>query len=222
MKPLFGPVALRNRAVRDGADRGVTLVETVVAMTIMTIFGGIFTGAVISLSDAAGKAEATTRSADALNQAYLALDRSVRYASAISTPGTSTEPGSTGNWYVELRETHSGDRTCTQLRIDTAGQQLQKRTWTVLPSPSAPTAWRALASSITNGAAAAGPDSQPFFLPPPGPPGNATSQQLQVKLTALSGSGRTETTSRSSFRFTALNSTSASPAGSICQQAGRP
>jgi hypothetical protein len=82
------------------------------------------------------------------------------------------------------------------------------------------TTFRPLASSITNGSATAGSADQPFVLPPSG--GTTASQQLSVVLTALSGSGSTVTTSRSSLGFTAVNSTSAVPSGAICQQAGRP
>lgn len=215
MRTLIDALRSRHRAVRDGGDRGVTLVETVVAMTIMTVFGGIFTGAVIAMTNAASKAEATTRSADALNQAYLSLDKVARYASAISTPGV----GAGGSWYVELRATHSGVETCTQLRIDKATQQLQKRTWTV-GDGSAPTAFVPLASGISNGDAVASSADQPFVLPASG--GTATAQRLSVTLASVSGNGSTATTSQSSFSFTAVNSTSATPAGSICQQAGRP
>ncbi len=218
MRTFVNGLRARHRAVRNSDDRGVTLVETVVAMTIMTIFGGIFTGAVVAMSNATGKAEATARSADALNQAFLSLDELVRYASAISVPGVS-EAGGTGYWYVELRATHSGTETCTQLRIDTAARQLQERTWTV-GDPSSLTTFRPLASGITNGGAAAGSTEQPFVLLPPS--GTSTSQQLSVTLTALSVSGSTATTSRSSFGFTAANSTSPTPSGSSCQQAGRP
>ncbi len=218
MRTVLTSLRARHRAVRDGGDRGVTLVETVVAMTIMTIFGGIFTGAVIAMTNAAGKAEATTRSADALNQAYLSLDKVVRYASAISVPGVSAA-GGTGSWYVELRATHSGVETCTQLRVTTTTEQLQKRTWIVGDTAPA-TAFRPLASSITNGAAAAGSADQPFVLAPPD--GTSNSQQLSVTLAARSGSGSTATTSRSAFGFTAVNSTSATPSGSVCQQEGRP
>ena len=218
MRTVLNSLRARHRTVRTSGDRGVTLVETLVAMTIMTMFGGIFTGAVIAMTNATGKAEATARSADALNQAFLSLDERVRYASAISVPGASGA-GGTGYWYVELRATHSGTETCTQLRIDTAAQQLQERTWTVGDTSSL-TSFRPLASGITNGGAAPGSADQPFALL--APRGNSASQQLSITLTALSGSGSTATTSRSSFGFTAANSLSPTPSGSTCQQAGRP
>ena len=198
-----------------GNDDGTSLIELVVGMMLMTIFLAMFTGAVVAMNRAENKTEAVSLTTSQLNQAFLTLDKTVRYAAAISPPGT----GPTGDWYVELRTTNLGSEVCTQLRIDS--QQLQRRTWTVpLPSGSAPTAWAPLTSNVTNGAAASGP-TQPFLLKAVAA-NDVNVQQLTFNLVSLSGGGSTLTTSNSSFTLTAADSTIPVPPGPICQDQSRP
>lgn len=202
--------------VRATGDRGTTMIELFVAMIIMSIAGSIFVGGVVTLSRATNQAQAVTSSATNNNQAYQALDKMVRYAAAISTPDVSS---GTKDWYVELQDTTSGTEVCIQLRVDIASQQLQRRTWSATNIATL-TAWVPIASGITNGAAAAGPGSQPFFLEDV----TATSQHQELTITMVSSSGPANgrVTSRSRFGLTALNSTVPPPSGAICQQAGRP
>lgn len=195
------------------ADDGTTLMELVVGMAIMTIFMGMFTGAVVMMNSAVNKAQAVNSSSSQLNNAFLTLDRTVRYAAAISTPGV----GPSGDSYVEFRTLASGSEECTQLQADVATKQLRRRTWKV-PLVGGTPAWVSLASEITNGAVTTGAD-KPFQLKTAGR--NVTLQQLAVNLVSPSGAGKAQTTSRSSFSFTALNSTIPVPKAPICQQQGR-
>lgn len=207
---------------RPGGDTGTSLLELVVGMTIMSVFLGIFTGAVVMMNKAENKAEAVSVSATQLNQAFLLLDKTVRYAAAISPPGT----GASGDWYVELRATSTG--SCTQFQVDITTQTLGKRTWDVsaagTPSnltPPGPTpAFTPVASGISNGGVATGSADQPFVAVAPAT--NALFQQLTVNLVSPAGSGATQTTSRSSFTFSAVNSTVPVPTAPICQEEGRP
>jgi type II secretory pathway component PulJ len=205
--------------VRDSGERGTSLVEVVVAMTIMVICGGIVTGAVVTLFSVTNRAQAVTNSATQTNQAYQALDKLVRYSSAVAVPGFGAGVGPARYWYVELRDTTSGKEVCTQLRLNTSIQQLQKRTWDA-SSLSTLTPWVQIASDITIATAPNGSLIQPFDLGVPPP--TANHQQLTITLNAISGPASSPATSMSSFRLTALNSTIPPPTGSICQQAGRP
>ena len=123
-------LALRRRydRVLSEQDRGTSLIELIVGMLIMTMFMAMFTSAVILMNRAENKADAVTQTSTQLNQAFLTLDKTVRYAAAISDPGTGTP---SGDWYVELRTTNTGSEVCTQYRVDVATQQLQQRTWNV-------------------------------------------------------------------------------------------
>ena len=132
----------------------------------------MFTGAIVMMNSAMNKSQAVNLTASQLNVAFLNLDDMVRYAAFISTPGK----GKSGDWYVELRSTNRGAEVCSQLRVDIAAQQLQRRTWTVVNTvASTPSAWVPIASGISDGGADARPD--PAFLPgtPAGQRGHSSS-----------------------------------------------
>jgi type II secretory pathway pseudopilin PulG len=213
----------RHHALLDDRERGTSLIELIVGMGIMTICGAIFLGSAVTLSRVTAKTQAVTTSASQTNLAYLTLDKTVRYASAISLPAKS----SSGVWYVEFRDTTSGSEVCTQLRVDNTTQQLQQRTWTTATTPVVPTAFRQVSPGFTNGAAAASSSTtlnttdQPFFRLPDST--TANHQRLSITLISAAGAASgTSSTSRSAFTLTGLNSTTNAAAGTICQQAGRP
>jgi type II secretory pathway component PulJ len=205
--------------VSEAKERGTSLVEVVVAMTIMTICGAIFTGAVVTLHSVTNQAQAVTNSATQTNQAYQALDKTVRYAAAVTTPGLGAGVGTARYWYVELRDTTSGAEVCTQLRLNTSSQQLQRRTWNASDLTTL-TSWIPIAAALTNGSASAGSIDQPFVLVTSAP--TANHQQLRFTLIAAAGPSSRTTTSRTSVAITALNSTVPPTTGSVCDQAGRP
>jgi hypothetical protein len=211
--------ALRQRLQ---SDAGTTLIELMVGIVLLTIFMALFTGAIVMMNSAMNKTQAVNLTSSQLTVAFQNLDPTVRYASAISTPGKAERgTGSSGDWYVELRTTNTGTQVCTQLRVDIASQQLQRRTWDVVGAiASKPVAWVPISSGISNGRAAGGALSQPFYLVPP--LGNSLFQQLTTNLTATSGTGSSQTTSTSSFTVPATNSSQPQPTAPICQEQGRP
>lgn len=213
-------VRLRAGWERRHTDDGTSLVELMVGMALLSIFMAMFTGAVVAMNNSENKAQAVNITSSQLNQAYLNLDKTVRYATAINTPGVSAAAGSSGDWYVEMQTLNTGTEVCTQVRVDIAAQQLQQRKWNVINTvASTPSAWAPTASGISNGTAVAGPTTQPFYLfTPP----KAIYQQLTINLASPSGNGVTYTNSVSSFTFTALNSTKTPPSALFCQQQGRP
>jgi hypothetical protein len=189
-----------------------------VGMVLLSIFLAMFTGAVLMMNNAMTKSQAVSLTASQLNVAFLAMDSTVRDAAFISTP---RKGKTTGDWYVELRGADAGTEVCTQLRVDIATQQLQRRSWTVVKAvASAPTAWVPISSGISNGGASAGTAGQPFALVPPR--ANEVFQQLRITLVSPAGSGSSLTTSTSSFTLTALNSVIPAPTAPICQQQGWP
>jgi hypothetical protein len=220
-KTLCVPLVSRERQQRSRfhRDDGTLLVDLMVGIVLMSIFMGMFTGAVVMMNKAMTKSIAVNLSSSQLNVAFQNLDKTVRYAAAISAPGISTGTGATGDWYVELRATSTGNEVCTQLRVDIVSQQLQQRKWNVVNAvASTPSVWSPIASGISNGGAISGALTQPFYLLPP--LSNSLFQQLTVNLISPSGSGSSLTTSSSSFTFTALNSLIPAPiALSICSRA---
>lgn len=185
----------------DRREEGSTLLEVVVGMSIMSVFLATFTGAIVTLTRTQNRAQALTTSAGQLNTAFQRLDSTIRYAAAISAPGTT---GPAGAWYVEYLTTATGKQVCTQLRVDAAARQLQTRTWQLTDTGSTtPTAWVPLASSVTNGSAL--PSSTgvvPFVLTYRD--GGVAFERLTVQLVATTGNPAV--TSRSAVTFTALNS----------------
>ena len=204
--------------MRASDETGTSLLEVVVGLAIMSIFMGMFTTAILTMTTGTTKSQAINLASGQLNQAFQNLDKTVRYATAISTPGVGTP---SGDAYVEFRSTNTGSEVCTQLRADIASQQLQRRTWTIVNSvASTASGWAPLASGISNGGVTSGTD-QPFALVPIAS-SSVAFQQLVVNLVAPTGNGASKTTSRSSLTFTAVNSTIPVPTAPICQQAGRP
>lgn len=213
-------ITLRQR-LQAGEDRdaGTTLMELLVGMAIMVIFGGIFTTSIVLMTSSSTKAESLATTSSQLSVAFQRLDKSIRYAAAVSTPGQSYGGGTTGDWYVEFRTTNTGAEQCTQLRVDKTSQQLQMRTWTPVNSVATGlSSWVPWGSNITNGGAASGSADVPFKLPAAG--SSVTYQQLQVTLVDVSGNP--PTTSRSSLTLPALNSTATTTSTNVCQEAGRP
>jgi type II secretory pathway component PulJ len=203
---------------RAKGDEGVTLMELLVSMTLMTVFGALFTSAILLINKSTNKTQSVTISTASLNQAFLTLDKTVRYAAAITTPAQST---GTGDWYIEMQVTNTGAQQCTQFRLDITSGQLQSRSWSVVNSAaSGLTSWRPLASGFTNGNAAATSTDRPFTLT--APTGSVQFPKLGITLVAKSGT-TDATTSRSAVTFAAVNYVSDSSNTTIpCQQVSRP
>jgi hypothetical protein len=204
--------------LRAGSDRGTTLTEVLVGMGIMTVFMSIFTGVVVNMYSTAGHTEAITTTSGQLSNAFVKLDKLVRYSSAISTPSGTVNAA--GDYYVELQSSNTGSTLCTQLQLDTVNNNLNQRTWSV-PSANTVTgltSFTPLAANVTASAA-------PFVMRAAG---LSSFEQLTVNLASTSGT--TPTTSTSSITFTAVNSGDSSTkvqadatlSDSVCQEAGRP
>lgn len=219
-------------------DAGTSLLELLVGMVVMTIFMSIFTGVVVSLAKTTTKIEAVTTSAAQVNNAFLALDKTIRYATAITTPGPDPR-GARADVYVELGGTRArvpadgtGDgtsiATCTQLRVHfdpdptVAVQKLQTRTWDAATTPASPFVWTTLASNITNGAAVAPSADRPFTTPAVRPGAATSFQRLAVTLVAGTSGPSSTSTTRTSIAFTALNSSSSDPTDVTSCQRVRP
>jgi type II secretory pathway pseudopilin PulG len=191
------------------------MIELVVGMTLMAVFMTLFTAAITTMYRSANKAESLSRTSTQLNLAFDKLDSSARYASSISTPGR----GAGGAWYVELRTTNTGSPVCTQLKVDPASQQVQRRSWpSPLPAGTPVPAWTSVATNITNGASTGGAD-QPFVLVLPS--STVPYQQLRVHLEATTGSSDSGTSSVADVQFTAVNSSSDSLSSGICTDVAR-
>jgi prepilin-type N-terminal cleavage/methylation domain-containing protein len=170
-------------ADRRGGDDGVTLAELVVAMTIMAIAGTVSTAGMVQIYRTLNAFEAQTTSQQQLTTSYERLDRELRYATAVSQPGTVG-----ADYYVEYLIGQTGTPTCVELRLQGSTKQLQRRTWPN-GSPASASTWLPLASGISVITDASGQPVAPFQLTA------ATAvlnyERLQVSLNSTQGTGTT-------------------------------
>lgn len=196
-------------------DDGTTLVELLVSMTIFSIIMGIITFSITSMLQSETRNSGQVGTLEAAQRVIQRLDRQVRYANAVTTPGTGTD----GNFYVEYITGNTGQQqTCTQWRYVTSGGALQFRTWQPPLSGSGtvtPTAWATAATSVS----AVSPN--PIFSITPTSSNQASAdnkQQLLVQFQVTSNGQNT------AFQTTlaAINSNNSSPVAGTCTEVGRP
>ena len=193
------------RVERD--DRGVTLVEVVVSMSVFGMLMAIFTTGVVSMFRSAQTNIAMATAVSQANIAFVQLDKQIRYAGAIASP---TDPPLSSGYYVEYLingETVGGGLGdyCHELWYSPATQRLKGRAWQTSAAPGS--TWSTYASNVII-------TGKPFTLVPPA--GAVTFQRLTLDLTAYSGSGATFTQAQTRITFTALNTNSGTQSPTTC------
>jgi prepilin-type N-terminal cleavage/methylation domain-containing protein len=173
--------------VRATADTGMTLIEVVVAMSIMSILMAAFTAGILQMYRSANASESLSTTQSQLNVAFLRLDKEIRYASAVNDPSNGPD------FYVEYLTTNAGSRQCNQLRLGMDGK-LRLRTWPDVSAASA-SGWTTLASGVSS----VGP---PFTLVTEP---KSSFERLRLNLVASHQSDGTTTSARMDVTFTALN-----------------
>lgn len=203
---------------RRESDAGFTLIELMIVTVIFGIILAIVTGAIVTMLHQEQRESGQANNLDASRKVIQSLDHSVRYANAITTPGTGTD----GSYYVEWQTGNVGQQqTCTQWRWVPAGGKLQWRTWLPpLTGSATPTATAWAVEAIGIGKVGTTPI---FAFPSATQMTTNAKEQLVVNFTSTSGAP--STTASSQVSLTAINSTSSSAptAGNgICTQIGRP
>jgi prepilin-type N-terminal cleavage/methylation domain-containing protein len=117
-------------------DQGFTLIEVLVSMGIMSIIMAVVIGAITQIYSATTRVDTTSADRDQLTTAFRRLDKELRYAQWISTPGLVGT-----RYYVEFAMPGG----CRQLKYDSG--VLTIYSW-VLPSTT-PASPQALASNLT-------------------------------------------------------------------------
>ncbi|TQS45397.1 PulJ/GspJ family protein [Cryptosporangium phraense] len=184
-------------------DSGYTLAEAVVTMVITLVFMGISTTSIISLYSSTNKAQAIADGQQTIGIAFGRLDRQIRYASGLSTPGLVN-----GEPYVEFVTTYTGTPVCTELRLRPSTGQLQQRTWTQGPGTVKPTAWTQLTSDVSSVTPFAVNTATATF----------TFQRLGVQLTTTTGGAASPVTRQFSAIFTALNTSLNTQSTTVCAE----
>lgn len=178
--------------MRRESDEGFTLLDTLMATTVMMVVMAVFTTSILSMYQTANLVDAKSQAQSQLNVAMQRLDHEVRYAKGISVPYTVD-----GNPYVDFLIVTVGRQQCMQLRVQDG--VLAQRSWTYQANPVDFTPWTALASGVTG--------SGPFLYTEPS--ANLAYQQLTVSLTTSAASSPATAGSAdvNLVTFTALNST---------------
>ena len=210
------------RRPRTRGDAGVTLIEVMIAMGVMSIVTAVFTTAVIQVYRSVNAGENTSVTQTQLRLALQTLDREVRYSSGITVPSAAAVRGA---WYVEFLgvDSRTGAAVCRQLRLDASGV-LQQLTWTPGSPPVAGTAGQTLASGLVlPGGGVAAPferqaaGSLPYATPSTGIGFTPDYQRLRLRLTTREGTA----TSVSDVTFSALNTSRETTDPNLCIE-GRP
>lgn len=144
-------------------ERGMTLPEIMITMTLMSIVLLIVTSVLASVQRTVTYEESLTRTLDAARLAVQELDRELRSGNVlydpalenapVGTPGriascTGCEPGYTLRVYTQTNADTRGTYKCVLWKIDTS-QRLMTRSWP--PSdPTGATGWSIVTTGVVN------------------------------------------------------------------------
>ncbi|WP_433609757.1 hypothetical protein ACQP2P_39235 [Dactylosporangium sp. CA-139114] len=201
------------RAARPGDDRGVTLAELAVTTGIMSMVMAIFTTGVVQLFQASNKNELVAMTQAQLNNAFLRLDRELRYSAGFGP----IHADAAGNVFVEYVNTGtaSGTPECAQLELYAAAGTLRRQVWPTGQKPQ--NTWAVLASGVVVAPPRPADPRSTFTII--APTENTAFQRLRILLIVRSNPGRGQTTASTDLTFTALNSKASTDPNTICPEA---
>ncbi len=182
-------------AGREDPEAGMSLIELLVALSIMGFVMAIATAGLLPMYRLVNDADAQNRVQSTLSVAMLRLDRQIRYSDTVSVASDglsaryrTVEPGTT--------------RYCHRLRWSgpvTSGV-LQQLRWPAASTPG--TTWTTLATGLRSDRTGF---TRPFDLVPPAD--DVPYQRLQVKLITTGDAGGSER--HTDVTFTAVNTDTA-------------
>jgi type II secretory pathway component PulJ len=101
-------------------ERGVTLIEMMVAITLLMIVGPIIASVMVSSLRAGAATEEQSRVMDELRQQMYAVSRELRSASCISVPSVANTPGNTLAFTTESQTGSVATATDLQYQVTAA------------------------------------------------------------------------------------------------------
>lgn len=142
------------RRLRD--ERGLTLVELIVAMAILSIVMLVFTTTLTSIQRAVVEEDVRVRLNDQARLAVQSIDRLVRSGNILydpvdeagNDPYDASATGYLFRIYTQAQQTEGQDPRCA-LWLVNDDQQLLYRTWPVL-DPDAASSWTVVAEGVVN------------------------------------------------------------------------
>jgi prepilin-type N-terminal cleavage/methylation domain-containing protein len=185
----------------EGEDAGFTLLEMMISVALFAVFMAALIPTLFELQKPTLEVESLGSTQSQVNQAFMTLDREVRYAAVLNEPDDPS--GATGNWFEEFESTYTGTGVCTQLRYANATGELDQRTWTISGSSyTGLSGWSVLATGLATGV------NSPFTFYPA--TGIYIRQRLGIQLAGVSNVAGSSPTSSTSITFTAVDSSSSS------------
>jgi hypothetical protein len=152
------------------------------------------------MTNAVNRANTVALTSSQILNAFQSLDRGIRYADDITTPGT----GALGSVYVEYHtsalSSPTGVATCTQWRYTPSTTTLSSRKWNDVSSPTYG-GWTIWLTNVVNKGA-----GYPFTLIPAN---TIFPKQEQLKFTLSTGTATTDVSTESTT-YTAKNSSNGS------------
>jgi type II secretory pathway component PulJ len=179
-----------------------------VSMAVTSVVMALVTAGMLQMYRFSTRADASSTNMVQLQTAFQQLDRSVRYATAISQPNATAT--ASGDWYVEWSSVPGTTTVCTQLRLNGASGLLQRRSQVAGGQAGG---WVTVASFLTS--------AQPFFLQAAGT-SSYPHQRLTVDVAVQSAVGASQPARRSTFSFTALNTSLTTVSSDVCPDMSRP
>ena len=176
-------------------ERGITLVEMIVAMMILSIVSLVFTTTLSSVQRAVVREEVRTQLNDNARLAIQTLDRQVRSGNLLYPPSSESDPyGGTAGYmfrvYTQANTPTEGQFRCALWLIDDR-QQLKYQWWPAL-QPEDATGWTIVTGGVINrtlGIPAFSVDSSNrtasvhFYLNPSYSTDSSATQQVKASLT---------------------------------------
>jgi type II secretory pathway pseudopilin PulG len=169
------------QAPPEPGDRGFSLIDIIVATSIMSVIMVIVTGGIIEIYSDVNKADGISTARDQIGNSFRRLDKELRYATWVATPGQVN-----GAWYMEF----ATPTNCQQLVFQNG--VLTKLTW-VLPSTT-PAAPQVIASDLAQTGTIPpftvyAPGNRPYASASPGTSGVGPSYELEFSQVRLRFSG---------------------------------
>ena len=145
--------AIRSKLRRLHDERGISLVELLVSMAILSIVSLVFTSTLTSVQRAVVREDTRTQLNDKARLAIQTIDRQVRSGNLLYPPSSEVDPYGGGAGYMFRIYTQANTPTEGQFRcalwlIDDQ-QRLKYRTWPAL-QPEDATAWIVITDGVVN------------------------------------------------------------------------
>ena len=198
----------------EPGDQGFTLIDIIVATSIMAVIMVIVTGGILEVYSDVNKTDGISTARDQVGNSFRRLDKELRYATWVATPGQVN-----GAWYLEW----ATPVNCQQLVFQNG--VLTKLVWT-LPgvTPGSP---QTMASDLAQTGTTPpftvyAPGNKPYASASPGTSGVGANYELEHSQVRLRFSGHVGKVDLPlDVLFTAENTNRNTPAANACSQ-GRP